>query len=172
VISVAQLRKEIADVDADTDRLFIDPQAMIIEPEDVEWEKEHLVNAIGSTGQGVGRATARRILGRRSKAVRLARDMAELNGYTRRPIREVLDGAFFEGKRVLLEGTQGTGLSLYHGEYPYVTSRDSSVGGCLAEAGIAPSRVRKIILVVRTYPIRPGRWVRRLRGRRSLSAQA
>jgi adenylosuccinate synthase len=154
VISVEQLRKEIADVDADTDRLFIDPQAMIIEPEDIDWEKEHLVNAIGSTGQGVGHATARRILGRRSEAVRLARDVAELNGYTRHPIREVLDGAFFEGKRVLLEGTQGTGLSLYHGEYPYVTSRDSSVGGCLAEAGIAPSRVRKIILVVRTYPIR------------------
>jgi adenylosuccinate synthase len=55
---------------------------------------------------------------------------------------------------VLVEGTQGAGLSLYHGQYPYVTSRDTSVGGCLSEAGISPSRVRKIVMVCRTYPIR------------------
>lgn len=54
----------------------------------------------------------------------------------------------------MLEGTQGTGLSLYHGPYPYVTSRDTTVAGCLADAGISPSRVRKVIMVCRTYPIR------------------
>jgi adenylosuccinate synthase len=48
-----------------------------------------------------------------------------------------LDEAFYRGKRALLEGTQGTGLSIYHGEYPYVTSRDTTVSGCLAESGIA-----------------------------------
>jgi adenylosuccinate synthase len=56
--------------------------------------------------------------------------------------------------KILLEGTQGTGLSLYHGKYPFVTSRDTTVSGCLSEAGIGPKRVRKIILVARTYPIR------------------
>jgi adenylosuccinate synthase len=66
----------------------------------------------------------------------------------------VLDEAFSRNLRVLLEGTQGTGLSLYHGDYPYVTSRDTTVAGCLAEAGIAVSRVRKVIMVCRTYPIR------------------
>jgi adenylosuccinate synthase len=45
-------------------------------------------------------------------------------------------------------------LSLHHGFYPHVTSRDTTVAGCLAEAGISPSRVRKVILVCRTYPIR------------------
>jgi adenylosuccinate synthase len=55
---------------------------------------------------------------------------------------------------VLLEGTQGTALSLYHGHYPYVTSRDTTTAGCLAEAGIGPHRVRKVVLVARTYPIR------------------
>jgi adenylosuccinate synthase len=152
VIGVDQLQKEINDCDVDADRLSIDPQAMIIEPADIEWEKKHLEAAIGSTAQGVGHATARRILNRHT-SVTLAKDVLELQRYIR-PTREVLDRAFFNGKRVLLEGTQGTGLSLYHGTYPYVTSRDSSVGGCLAEAGIAPSRVRKIILVTRTYPIR------------------
>ncbi|MGA2928772.1 MAG: adenylosuccinate synthetase [Solirubrobacteraceae bacterium] len=37
-----------------------------------------------------------------------------------------------------------------------VTSRDTNVAGCLAEAGIAPARVRKVVVVVRTYPIRVG----------------
>src|SRR5260370_1473368 len=59
-----------------------------------------------------------------------------------------------EGKRILIEGTQGTGLSLYHGDYPYVTSRDTTVAGCLSEAGIAPTSVRRVIMVCRAYPIR------------------
>jgi len=54
----------------------------------------------------------------------------------------------------LLEGTQGTGLSLFHGPYPYVTSRDTTVAGLLSESGIAPRRVRKIVMVCRSYPIR------------------
>ena len=66
----------------------------------------------------------------------------------------MFEEAFCNRKRVLLEGTQGTGLSLYHGHYPHVTSRDTTVAGCLAEAGISPSRVRKVVMVCRTYPIR------------------
>ena len=50
--------------------------------------------------------------------------------------------------------TQGTGLSLHHGHHPKVTSRETTVSGCLAETGIAPSWVRKTIMVVRRYPIR------------------
>ena len=65
-----------------------------------------------------------------------------------------LEDAFANGERILLEGTQGTMLSLYHGEYPHVTSRDTTVAGCLAEAGIPPRRVRRVIMVCRTYPIR------------------
>ena len=34
------------------------------------------------------------------------------------------------------------------------TSRDTTVAGCLSEAGISPSRVRRVIMVVRSYPIR------------------
>lgn len=65
-----------------------------------------------------------------------------------------MEDAFARDRRVFLEGTQGTALSLHHGFYPHVTSRDTTVSGCLAEAGIAPSRVRRIIMTCRTYPIR------------------
>lgn len=153
VISVDQLLDEIARCEVSRERLAIDPQALIIEAEDCESEQA-LVDKIGSTGQGVGAATVRKIL--RTSAtppVRLARDEPLLKDYIKEA-RLMLDDAFAAGRHILLEGTQGTGLSLHHGHYPYVTSRDTTVSGCLAEAGISPSRVRRTLLVCRTYPIR------------------
>lgn len=149
------LLTEIAECDVDADRLSIDPQAMIIEPADLEAEAG-LVKAIASTGKGGGNAASRRVLGRSgglSIPVRLARDVPELAAYIR-PARDVLDEAYRQGHRILLEGTQGTALSLFHGEYPHVTSRDTTTSGTLAEAGIGPRRLRRVILVARTYPIR------------------
>jgi adenylosuccinate synthase len=153
VINVEKTLKEIADCQVDKDRLSIDPQAMVIT--DVDRRKEaNLVARIGSTGQGVGAATARRIMGRASgPKMKLAKDVPKLSLFIKSG-REVLEDAFRRGKRVFLEGTQGTGLSLYHGSYPHVTSRDTTVAGCLSEAGISPSRVQKVIMVCRTYPIR------------------
>jgi adenylosuccinate synthase len=132
-------------------RLFVDPQAMIITAQDIENEKS-LVKSIGSTGRGVGFATARRITGRSGK-VEFAKDIPDLEPFIK-STHDILEEAYSSGDRVLLEGTQGTGLSLYHGKYPYVTSRDTSVAGCISEAGVSPSRVRKVIMVCRTYPIR------------------
>jgi adenylate kinase family enzyme len=114
-----------------------------------------VVTGIGSTGKGGGAAAARRIMGRHhaDPPVRLARDMLELAAYIR-PAAEVLGEAYRRRQRIMLEGTQGTGLSPYHGAYPHVTSRDTTTAGCLAEAGVAWSRVRRVIMVCRTYPIR------------------
>ncbi len=160
VLNVDRLLAEIADCQVEVDRLCIDPQAMVIDDADRAGE-EALKAQIGSTGQGVGRATARRILGRGGPldgfpAVQLAGNVPALAPYTRRRAVEVFADAFARHQRVLLEGTQGTGLSLYHGDYPSVTSRDTTVAGCLAEAGIAPHRVGHAVLVTRTYPIRVG----------------
>ena len=152
VVNAEKLLKEISECKVDADRLSIDPQVMIIGKADILAE-ERLVKSIGSTGQGVGNATARRILNRGEDSTKLARDIPELKPFIR-PACDVLDKAFFQRKRVFVEGTQGTGLSLYHGSYPHVTSRDTTVAGCLSEAGISPSRVRRVIMVVRSYPIR------------------
>lgn len=151
VINVPNLLKEIADCKVSRDRLAIGPQAMIITEADIAKEDE-LVRRIGSTGQGVGCATARRIEGRASD-VKLARDVKDLTPFIKEAWK-ILEKAYKDGKRVLVEGTQGTGLSIFHGNYPHVTSRDTSVAGCLSEAGIPPSRLRKVIMVCRTHPIR------------------
>lgn len=154
VISVPGLLREIAKCSVPRERLCIDPQAMIIEDADRMRESESIVRTIGSTGQGVGAATVRKIMrGADPTPVRLARDIKELKPFLREA-RDVFDRAFRNGQRVFLEGTQGMGLSLHHGYYPYVTSRDTSVAGCLAEAGISPGRVRRTIMICRSYPIR------------------
>jgi adenylosuccinate synthase len=127
---------------------------MTIEEADRKREGKTLVKSIGSTGQGVGYATARKVMrGALPPPVKLARDIGALRPFLRES-REELEHAFSRGQRIFLEGTQGTGLSLHHAYYPHVTSRDTTVGGCIAEAGIAPSRVRKGIIVCRSYPIR------------------
>jgi adenylosuccinate synthase len=153
VMYVPDLLLEIAKHEVSVQRLTIDPHAMIISDADKAAERD-LTAAIGSTGSGVGAATARKVLRSIAKTrVRLAKDEPELRPYIGEALA-VYDDAFSRGHRVFLEGTQGTGLSLHHGQYPHVTSRDTTVGGCLGEAGIAPTRVRRCIMVCRTYPIR------------------
>jgi adenylosuccinate synthase len=60
VLHVPTILQEIADCGIDHERLSIDPQAMTISQEDRDNEKSLKAN-IGSTGQGVGFATARRV---------------------------------------------------------------------------------------------------------------
>jgi adenylosuccinate synthase len=156
VVSLKNLLKEIAELSVPYEKLIVDPQAMIIEDEDMAWEVENLKQQIGSTAQGIGRATARKILHRRPGTdVRLAKDMPELRHYVRDSV-EFFAQALSAGKRIMLEGTQGTSLSLHHGHYPHVTSRVTTAAGCLAEAGISARHTRRVIMVCRTYPIRVG----------------
>jgi len=153
VVSPEVLAAELSQSGIAPERVHIDPQAMVVTAEDIESEAALKV-AIGSTGQGVGAASARKINGRSGDVLRLARDTPALRQFVHAPIVDLLEEAFSKGQRVLLEGTQGTGLSLHHGSYPYVTSRDTSAAGCLSEAGIGIGRVRKIVMVVRSLPIR------------------
>lgn len=154
-----QMIKEIAQCGLTKDRLVIDEQAMIIEQSDREIEAR-LLGGIASTKQGVGAATARKIIGRGceppfGEKVRLAHEHPDLREFIGSVARE-LEDAYAGNKRIMLEGTQGTSLSLHHGKYPYVTSRETTASGCLADAGIAPNRVRRVMMVTRTYPIRVG----------------
>lgn len=158
-LSLDVLRREISQLGIGPERLSVDPQAIIIEPEDVEWEAGSL-EVIGSTKKGVGAATARKILGRGEgggfgPVVRLARDVAELSPFVRN-VGALLEEAYAADKRVMLEGTQGTDLSIHHGMWPHVTSRETTSSGCMADAGVPHDRVGRVIMVVRTYPIRVG----------------
>jgi len=156
VLRPKKLLEEIAALSLDITRLLIDGQAMVIEESDVEWEQNNLKGEISSTAQGVGMATARKVLRRpQGTDVRLARDLPELKHLVGDTVTYLSD-AICEGSRIFLEGTQGTSLGIHHGFYPHVTSRVTSASGCIAEAGLAPRHVRRVIMVCRTYPIRVG----------------
>jgi len=153
VVDTTLLLREIAECEIGVSRLSIDPHVVILTEQD-RIDEQKLVQSIGSTGQGVGAATSRRIMQRGiPEGVRLAKNVRDLEPFIRKT-SDVLSDALSNNKRILVEGTQGAGLSLYHGEYPYVTSRDTTVAGCLSEAGIAPRWIRKVIMVCRSYPIR------------------
>jgi adenylosuccinate synthase len=152
VLDVPKFLIEASECGLTPDRLFVDPQAMTISEADVTGEGR-LATAIASTQSGTGLALARKIASRGDSTVVLARDVPDLQRFLR-PTYEVLEGAYQARSSILLEGTQGSGLSLHHGKYPFVTSRDTNVAGCLAEAGISPTRVRRVLMVIRTHPIR------------------
>jgi adenylosuccinate synthase len=69
---------------------------------------------------------------------------------------DLLNTAFEEGKRVLVEGANATMLDLDFGTYPYVTSCNPSIGGVVTGLGMAPNRFGAIIGVAKAYSTRVG----------------
>ncbi|TMK87403.1 MAG: adenylosuccinate synthase [Actinobacteria bacterium] len=68
----------------------------------------------------------------------------------------LLYGALRAGRRVLLEGAQGTLLDLDHGTYPFVTSSNPVAGGALTGSGLGPKEIDDVIGVTKAYVTRVG----------------
>ncbi len=134
-------------------RLYIDYNTGIITSEHTEFERRDalLKGKIGSTLQGVGAAMADRVLRR----LKLARDYTQLKDMLIDVPLEVNE-AIDKGEYVLIEGTQGFYLSLYHGTYPYVTSRDTTACAFASEVGIGPKKIDDVIIVFKAYMTRVG----------------
>lgn len=112
---------------------------------------------MGSTGKGCSAALTTRIA--RNKAVhKLFRDITvgiEAKGDIQFADTErYLNDQYDLGKKILLEGTQGTFLDFYLGEWPFVTARQTHASSWLSEAGLSPNLDQCVVLVARTWPIR------------------
>ncbi|MGZ4598223.1 MAG: adenylosuccinate synthase [Actinomycetes bacterium] len=68
----------------------------------------------------------------------------------------LLSNALDDGKTVLLEGGQATLLDVDHGTYPFVTSSNPTTGGACTGSGIPPTRIDRVIAVVKAYATRVG----------------
>jgi len=133
-------------------RVGVDPQCAIIEPKHIEADRKgELAEKIKTTGTGTGPCNAERAL----RTVKLARDIPELKGYLSDVPLEVNE-ALDRGKNVLIEGTQGTYLSLYHGTYPYCTSKDVTASAACSDVGVGPTKVDDVLLVFKAYTTRVG----------------
>jgi adenylosuccinate synthase len=68
----------------------------------------------------------------------------------------LLDGMLRDGKTVVLEAGQATLLDVDHGTYPFVTSSNATAGGACTGSGIPPTRIDRVIAVVKAYTTRVG----------------
>jgi adenylosuccinate synthase len=135
------------------ERVLVSPFASVITTDDREAERSSgIVNEIGSTGSGTGAALVRRIA--RRKDTELASAFDSLRSYIR-DTAAFMRNALNENRWIVIEGSQGFGLSLLHGGYyPHATSRDTTAGTFLGEAGLSPIDVKDVTLVLRAHPIR------------------
>jgi adenylosuccinate synthase len=157
LIDLAVLRQEIEFLALPPSRIGIDRSAFIIDERDREKERAlGLRERLSSTLCGVGAAQSRRIL--RAEDAKLAKDIFEPDPHLRNyltNVSEEVNHGLDQGQKVLIEGTQGFGLSLYHSDcFPRTTSRDTIAAGFLSEVGVSPRLVTEVVVVFRTFPIR------------------
>jgi len=106
------LYREINETNVDADRLLIDRDAVVITPELKAREANSgLIDRISSTGSGTGAAVAARV--NREKTLCFAKDIHELKPFLS-PVPEVLRSTLNQNERIIIEGTQGFGLSPLH----------------------------------------------------------
>ncbi|MCB8818647.1 adenylosuccinate synthase [Desulfosporosinus shakirovi] len=67
-----------------------------------------------------------------------------------------IDVSIQAGEKVLFEGAQGTLLDIDHGTYPFVTSSHPIAGGACIGAGVGPTRINRVIGVIKAYTTRVG----------------
>ncbi|KXB02770.1 adenylosuccinate synthetase [candidate division MSBL1 archaeon SCGC-AAA261D19] len=136
-----------------SDRVGIDPKCAIIELKHMKEDRSsgHLKEMIGTTGTGCGPANVERA----NRSSKLAEEVEELEEFLTDVPKEIND-ALKDDEKVLIEGSQGFGLSLIHGTFPYVTSKDVTASTLAADVGVGPTNVDEVILIFKSYVSRVG----------------
>ncbi len=134
-------------------RIFLDKRCAIIEQKHKEQDSssKYLKEKVGTTGSGCGPANAERA----GRTIKLAQDIPELKNYLADVPLEV-NTAISSGKKVLIEASQGFGLSLFYGTYPFVTSKDTSASMAACDIGVGPTRIKDVIVIYKAYTTRVG----------------
>jgi adenylosuccinate synthase len=184
VVSLQGLAGELQSLETfgvDISRVRISDRAHVVFPYHAEADKAgeqaRGAMAIGTTGRGIGPAyvdkaarlgiTFRDLLHEESLASKLRLKGAEdLIGPTLSAAQiitphivdgvEYLHAALEQGRRVLIEGAQGSLLDVGYGTYPYVTSSHTIAGGACIGLGAGPTAVGRVVGVVKAYCTRVG----------------
>jgi len=133
-------------------RVFLDNHCGIIEQNHIDQDSKGILKEkIGSTGSGTGPANAERAM----RTLKMAKDIESLSSYIK-DVPDEINSALKNKEEVLVEGTQGTHLSLWHGTYPFVTSKDVTAAGICADVGLGPKSVNEVLIVFKAYLTRVG----------------
>ncbi|MEM1985654.1 MAG: adenylosuccinate synthetase [Candidatus Micrarchaeia archaeon] len=146
------LLKEIETFSAH-DRVKVDRQCGVIEEKHIEMDRgdAYLKGKIGTTGTGCGPANVDRV----RRVGKVCRDIEALSRYID-DVPYLVNEAISKGETVHVEGTQGTFISLFHGTYPFVTSKDVTASAICSDVGIGPKVVDDVIVVFKAYVTRVG----------------
>ena len=136
-----------------SDRFGLDRHCTVIEKSHIEQDKtsSYLKDKIGTTGTGCGPANVARV----SRTAKLAEDVPEFKKFLTDVPKEIND-SIDSGELVFVEGSQGFGLSLIHGTYPYVTSKDTAAATLAADVGVGPTKVDDVMVIFKAYTSRVG----------------
>jgi adenylosuccinate synthase len=149
-------------IGVDVSRVKLSDRAHVVFPHHVERDKAaeaERAQAIGTTGRGIGPAYVDRVA---RTGVRVADVLRNDTPEVKRIAPHVVDGVAYlherlsAGKRVLLEGAQGSLLDVTYGTYPYVTSSHTIAGGACTGLGIGPSAIGRVVGVLKAYCTRVG----------------
>ncbi len=169
----------------DVSRVKISDRAHVVFPHHVARDaasERARTAAIGTTGRGIGPAYVDRVartgirfadLLQPGSADKIRQNLSEASSFTTDTIAEtvdamrrlaphVVDGVAYiheqlgSGKRMLLEGAQGSLLDVGYGTYPYVTSSHTIAGGACTGLGIGPGSIGRVIGVLKAYSTRVG----------------
>ncbi|MDQ2857731.1 MAG: adenylosuccinate synthase [Candidatus Eremiobacteraeota bacterium] len=174
----------LAALGVDTSRIKISDRAHVVFPyhaaRDAASETARGAAALGTTGRGIGPAYTDKAA-RVGITFADLRDPASLAARIRanagdaadavlaatlpllpRVLPHVVDGVSYmhealeAGKRVLIEGAQGTLLDVGYGTYPFVTSSHTIAGGACTGLGIGPTAIRRVVGIAKAYCTRVG----------------
>lgn len=151
VVNPEVLLKEIEEFGV-SDRAFVDFQCGIIEESHKKADSQgRLKESLGTTGSGTGPANADRAM----RTLKLAKDIDSLALYLD-DVPNAVNFALQQNEKVIVEGTQGTFLSLWHGTYPFVTSKDVTASAICSDIGLGPKNVNEVMIVFKAYVTRVG----------------
>jgi len=152
VVDAAVLAKELPYVPAGC-TVTIDPSVALVDEHGRQLERDYTLSSIGSTLTGTGGAMALRVL-RVADTFGKIGGVPDLPGVKVAPVGSLLRNLLRSGRDILIEATQGIGLSLIGGGYPHTTSRETGPAGLLADLGLGVAWDVEWWLVARTHPIR------------------
>lgn len=137
----------------DVDKISISEAAHVVT--DAHKELDSKDTKIGTTRKGIGPSYTDKVARRGLRIIDVVDDYPEIKKYVT-DVSSKINQAIDEGKNILLEGAQGTLLDVDHGTYPFVTSSNTVAGNACIGLGIGPTKINKVIGVVKAYTTRVG----------------
>jgi adenylosuccinate synthase len=164
VIDPKVMCKEISTLEADnrtvnSELLIVSSNAHVITQEQINEDIE-TGGKVGTTGRGIGPCYKAKIARTGLRIAEFVKGDSPEAERLRPLVRDTyiaLNEALEQGKNILVEGAQGTMLDIDHGTYPYVTSSNPSAGGACTGLGIGPTKINKVIAIMKAYTTRVGR---------------